>query len=57
MKRHLASDMLTELMDQGRICVICRLDFEEEQPYPMACENCGGEGVLDKPNEYSGDKK
>ena len=33
-------------IEEGIICAICHEEFMEENSRPMACENCGGDGVL-----------
>jgi len=38
-------------MENGDICTICQQDFIEEYGHPLACEDCGGDGVLDSAQE------
>lgn len=38
-------------IEDGEICAICEENFYEDQPYPKACEHCGGDGVLQKDAE------
>ena len=42
---------ISDAMVDGEICTICCCPFEEEYGYPLACEECGGDGVLAKPPE------
>ena len=33
-------------MEDGEICAICQQDFMEDYGHALACESCGGDGVL-----------
>jgi len=35
------------MMEEGDICCICERELNETYGRPLACEDCGGDGVLD----------
>jgi DNA-directed RNA polymerase subunit RPC12/RpoP len=35
-------------MEEGVLCALCGQPFLEDYGYPLACEDCGGDGVLFK---------
>lgn len=35
-------------LEEGSFCVLCEMPFAESYGRPLACEGCGGDGVLDK---------
>ncbi len=35
-----------ERMEEGDICCLCGKSFVETYGRPLACEDCGGDGVL-----------
>ncbi len=37
---------IADAMLDGECCTICGMEFEEDYGYPLACEGCGGDGVL-----------
>jgi hypothetical protein len=37
---------ISEQMEDGEVCTICTMPFVEDYGYPLACEECGGDGVL-----------
>jgi len=38
-------------MEEGDICCLCEQQFSETYGRPLACEECGGDGVLDNAQE------
>ncbi len=42
---------IADSMIEGEICTICGLPFKESYGYPLACQDCGGDGVLDDGEE------
>ena len=37
---------IPDLIETGQICAICHKTFFDEYCRPLACESCGGDGVL-----------
>ncbi len=42
---------IKDAMENGEICCICEKLTIEEYGRPGACENCGGDFVLDEPTK------
>lgn len=37
-----------ENIEDGCFCILCEMSFAEAYGRPLACEGCGGDGVLDE---------